>query len=122
MLRDRAALKIQGSADHHSPTAKNSLLCMCHCLFIHTDVFRNNSADVDSYTFVCCVFFFLRQVRGGIKPSFLLLSTKSILSMATPVSMVHAVLPFREALLRDTYNTHTLSCDVVAFYSTLKKN
>lgn len=40
--------------------------------------------------------------------------------MATPVSMVHAVLPFREALLRDT---HTQSCvNVVAFYSTLKEN
>lgn len=58
VLRDRAALKIQGSADCCSPAARNSLLCMYHRLFLHTDVFRNNSADVNSYTFVCCVFFF----------------------------------------------------------------
>lgn len=42
--------------------------------------------------------------------------------MATPVSMVHAVLPFREALLRDTYTHTCCHVNVVTFYSTLKEN
>lgn len=41
--------------------------------------------------------------------------------MATPVSMVHAVLPFREALLRDIYTRTHCHVNVDAFYSTLKE-
>lgn len=67
--------------------------------------------------------FFLRQVRKReSNPHFFCHLLKSTLSMATPVSMVHAVLPFREALLRDTYTRTHCHVNVVAFYSTLKES
>lgn len=82
--------------------------------------FRNNSADVNSYT---DLYLFLRQVRKReSNPHFFCHLLKSTLSMATPVSMVHAVLPFREALLRDTYTRTHCHVNVLAFYSTLKES
>lgn len=89
-------------------------------LIVHSFL-RSNSADVNSYT----DFFFVVVVktieRGGIKPSFLLLSTKK--------HSFHGNLCFHGtcciALQRSFIKRHIHTCchvNVVAFYSTLKEN
>lgn len=115
----RAALKMQGCTHHHSPHAKNSL---CERIGSVSSCWRFSGISLLMSIVTQIYLLFKRQVRKReSNPHFFCHLLKSTLSMATPVSMVHAVLPFREALWRDTYTRTHCHVNVVAFYSTLKE-
>lgn len=73
--------------------------------------FRNNSADVNSYTDFFFSFFFKTSKRGGIKPSFLLLSTKKRSFHGNPCFHGTCCIALQRSFIKRHIYTRMLSCE-----------